>query len=283
MKNLSQTNVLVTRQDAPSYILTSHLRKYNYKIVNLPIIKQIIIKHQITKLEKLIPTITSGDWLIFTSRYSLTLFIQTLHKLNFMDHFLLKLPINFALVGPSIKNLLYEKLLNQQNSNQTNSLLSLETKNIFMPPKSFSSASLASHLKKHLPKNQTTWLITPQKNISPPNLVDPLIKYLKSASNCQLITPYKSVSRHEQKDKLNEILTNLPPHSWLTFTSPSAVKAFFAMINNKNIILADKKFALIGPSTKSAFDIYYKNITPLVANPSTLETLAQKIYLADYP
>ena len=240
---LAGKRVLVTREKQQAAAFAAILQAEGAISVQVPLLK-IDCRHQ-SKLENM----ATFQWVFFTSAHGVQCFFSQFQKSDLHEH------VKFATVGHKTEVALLEH----------------GYKASFIPSV-YNAETMAAEFFNEYPKANDILLV--RGNISRKILVDELTK---RQLHFNTIVVYETNVHLDIKAKLIDMLTE---HSfdYLTFTSPSTVKAFIEMVENHPMIHQFLKIPAIciGTTTeKAAKDFKFEQT--YIPNVFTIESMVEKM------
>ncbi len=224
---LSGKRIVTTRPAGQSDALVKGLEESGAHVTEFPVIK-ITELQESEKFETALNRLDSYSWLIFTSANGVDIFFKQLSqsKLDIRKLYGIKI----AVVGSAT-----EKALN--------------SKGLYADyiPEKFSTKELLSGLLGKIESSDKILLINSE--ISRPELTKGI---KKSDIAFDEIAVYTTEPNNNLESKLDYIVPELERADYITFTSPSAVKAFVTLLGQERIKKFSAAVICIGPVTASA-------------------------------
>ena len=219
-KILFGKKILNTRARLQASKLTSKLENLGAEVIEFPTIKITAPTDNFAKLDAAIKTLSSYDWIIFTSTNGVEKFFERLKtfKLDVRTFATAKV----AAIGSS-------------------TAAKLESYGIIadLIPKEFRAESLIDSLKNFSPKN----ILIVRAEIARDILPDELKKF---GADVTVVPAYKTISAVENAAEIKSLL-DAEQIDFVTFTSSSTVENFVKALGAE--ILSKTKTAVIGPIT----------------------------------
>lgn len=215
MLPLKRVKVLVPRPIGQADDFSNKLEKLGAEPILFPLISvEAINKKEVKSTYEA----TDFDWIIFTSTIAVQFFFNVVKPEEVTS--------KIAVVGTSTKKAIEE----------------LGLKVSFIP-----SAATAKKLVKEIPLNKGEKVFIPRSKIAGTAIVDTLKK--RGIVVTELST-YNNVSVDYTQEQIEEVLAqNI---NVITFTSPSTVENFVALLRKYKIKLGAQHIVTIGPSTTAA-------------------------------
>ena len=224
---LSGNRIVTTRPAGQSDELVKGLEAYGAHVTEFPVIK-ITELQESDKLETALNRLNSYSWLIFTSANGVDIFFKQLNKLKLDIRKLYGIKV--AVVGSATEKALNSKGLYPE----------------YIPEK-FSTRELLSGLLEKIDSSDKILLI--DSEVSRPELTEGFIKYGIAFDE---IAVYTTEPHNNLENKLDFIVPELERADYITFASPSAVKAFVTILGQERIKKLSAAVICIGPVTANA-------------------------------
>ncbi len=224
---LSGKRIITTRPAGQSDALVKGLEAYGAHVTEFPVIKITELQEN-DKLEIALSRLDSYSWLVFTSTNGVDIFFKQLSQLKLDIRKLYGIKI--AVIGSAT-----EKALN---------LKGLYPDYI---PEKFSTRELLSGLLDRINSSDKILLI--DSELSRPELTEGFVNYGIAFDE---IAVYTTEPHNNLESKLDFIISELERADYITFASPSAVKAFATILGQERIEKLSAAFICIGPVTANA-------------------------------
>ncbi|MDF2989196.1 MAG: uroporphyrinogen-III methylase and Uroporphyrinogen-III synthase [Eubacterium sp.] len=223
---LSGKRIVVTRPAEQSDTLVQGLEEYGAHVTEFPVIR-ISEVQDFEPLNRALNKLASYSWLVFTSSNGVEILFSKLkeHKTDLRKLHGLKL----AAVGPAT-----EEALNARG------LYSDYT------PDQYTSEQLLNGLLKLVDSKDRILVVNSQ--LSGPELPQ---GFKANGINCDEVAVYTTVA-NALENKIEFLLPELEKAHYITFTSPSAVKAFVSMVGKDTAGKLSAGVICIGPVTENA-------------------------------
>ncbi len=224
---LSGNRIITTRPAGQSDVLVKGLEKYGAHVTEFPVIK-ITELQESERLQRALNRMNSYSWLIFTSANGVEIFFR---QLSLLELDIRKLyGIKIAVIGSAT-----EKALN--------------LKGVYPDyvPEKFSTKELLSGLLEKIDSRDKILLI--DSELSRPELTEGFRKYNIAFDE---IAVYTTEPHNNLENKLDFIVPECERADYITFASPSAVKAFVTILGQERIKKLSAAVICIGPVTANA-------------------------------
>ncbi len=222
--------IVVTRARAQASEVVSILAEKGAEVLEFPTIKIKPLKSY-SLLDQELKTLSSCDWLIFTSVNGVHFFLKRLKE---KGHDIRSLAgVKLCAIGPATQEALEEKGLK-----------------VDLIPKEFVAESVVKKFKESIDLKGKKILI-PRAQEARELLAQELHKL---GAKVKEVPVYETVVDQAGKEMILEKMQKCPPHA-VTFTSSSTVKNFIELVGKKTLksIFKETKFVSIGPvTTKTA-------------------------------
>lgn len=223
---LSGKRIVITRPAGQSERLAKGLEEHGAQVIEFPVTK-ICQVEDYRPLQNALESLHEYKWLIFTSANGVNMFFKQLDTLK--KDIRLIAGLKLAVVGPVTEAAMKDKGLFADYS-----------------PAKFSSVDLLEGLLKLIGKEEKVLLM--RSEIASPVLSE---GFTKNGISYDEITIYKSVENSINKSDLINLLDS-KRIDFITFTSPSTVKAFASIIGRDIVKNLTATAICIGPITANA-------------------------------
>jgi len=223
---LSGKIIVVTRPSEQSDSFIKDLEEHGAHVIELPVIK-ISEVEDYQPLHKALENIHQYSWVVFTSTNGVNILFQQMHELK--KDIRLLTGIKLAVVGSATNESLQEKGLYAD----------------FIPEK-FSTTDLLEGLLKHIGQEEKILIVNSE--IASRELSDGLKEKGISFDDIPVYTIKENIL--DTSDFIYQLDNNRI--DFVTFTSPSTVKAFVSIIGSDKIKKSSAKIVCIGPVTAKA-------------------------------
>ncbi len=224
---LSGNRIITTRPAGQSDALVKGLEANGAHVTEFPVIK-ITELQESGRLERALNRLNSYSWLIFTSANGVAIFFKQLSLLRLDIRKLYGIKI--AVIGSATEKALISKGLYPD----------------YVPEK-FSTRELLSGLLEKIDSSDKILLI--DSELSRPELTEGFKKYSIAFDE---IAVYTTEPHNNLENKLEFIVPELNRADYITFASPSAVKAFVTILGQERIKKLSAAVICIGPVTANA-------------------------------
>jgi uroporphyrinogen III methyltransferase/synthase len=250
-KPLEGRRVVVSRARAQASRLSSALRRLGADVVEAPAIR-IEPLQDWSALDAAIESLSSYDWIIFTSVNGVTPFVERLKVLGKDPRELTD--VRLAAIGPATRR-------------------SLESHgfHVHVVPQRYIAEEVFEALRKIGPLRGSRILL-PRADIAREALPDLL---RKEGAGVDVVVAYRTVSAKEEIGRAVDLVAR-GQVDVVTFTSGSTVRGFFSAVDDKEALRDKFLCASIGPITSGALREH--GFTPVIeASEYTTEGLAEAI------
>jgi uroporphyrinogen-III synthase len=226
---LEGVRVLITRAREQAEALASPLRELGAEVIAIPTI-EILPPQSFQPLDKALKKIQSYDWLILTSVNGVIALRRRLEKLG-MDAGLLR-HLSIAAIGPATKDEL--------------EMMGLKVKVV---PDQYVAESVVAALRSQV-KNKRVLLVRAKiaRDVIPAELK-------RAGAEVDVVEAYMTGLPASSRQKLRQALNSESKPHFITFTSTSTVKNFFALLpenTSSKELLSGIQLASIGPITSAS-------------------------------
>ncbi len=242
--------IVVTRARSQASQLSRRLEQLGAEVIELPTIRIEPLEDP-TALQQAIGELASFDWIIFTSTNAVGAFFGALEKTGLDARALVANRI--CVIGPATAGRLRQFGIRPDAQ-----------------PKKFTTADIVESLAS---RQQLTGrrVLYPRADIAPKDLPEALTA---GGATVKEITAYHTVPDNTNAEEVIELLGKGQIH-WVTFTSSSTVKNFFAVVKPE-ALGAGVRLASIGPATSATIEQF--GFTPAVqAEQHTINGLIEAI------
>lgn len=201
--SLQGKTVLVTREKSQAKTFSEVILKYGGQPIEVPLLEIICKKRSKEDFQH----ISTYEWIFFTSSNGVNCFFQLLKEHNQLE---LIRSCKLAVVGHKTEDALKRYGLNAD----------------FIPTV-YNAETMANEFMDVYPNENKGRILLVRGNISRPTLP---VEFKKHGYQVDLIEVYETVSHYQMKDRLNKQITDYHI-DFITFTSPSTVHAFVAMVD----------------------------------------------------
>lgn len=223
---LAGKKIVVTRPKGQSEHLVHSLEELGAQVIELPAIK-ITEEEDCRPLQRALERIAEYKWLIFTSTNGVNMFFQQMSRLGKDIRQLAGLKL--AVIGRATEQALQDKGLNVD----------------FVPEK-FTTPDLLKGLLPLVGQDEKVLIVKPE--IARPELTD---GFKRHGIPFDEIVVYKTLENNTITSELIHLIENTSI-DFITFTSPSAAKAFASIAGSENMKNMTARIVCIGPVTANA-------------------------------
>lgn len=248
--------VLVTRTSDQARELMDPIIALGGEAISCPVIKT-VLANNLDEIDQGLRNLSSYDWVIFTSVNAIRFFLQRANEIGI--HVQDQLKGKVAAVGTKTAAALHKE--------------NIEVNHI---PAKFTADDLLESLKGELIAGQK--ILIPHANLAKKNLANGLEKLGLYVDD---FVTYETIPDDSCKEEVRYLLENGKIHI-ITFTSPSTVNNFFALLDGLNWreLLESVIIAVIGPVTEKAahqFGLHVHVIAKEYSIPGLMQELERTV------